>query len=433
VLIQPGSLGLTEGGASGSYSVSLLSPPASPVTINLSADPQLAVSPPSLVFTAANAPQSVSVSAPDDKVAQPSPNTVLVRQTASSADPLYAGTPVDPVSVTIAEADQASVVVNDGGGINLARGGSPGAYTVALTSKPLSPVTVSITPDPAVAVAPTSLRFDAGNWSVPQAVLVALAPGGSTADRTVVVANTVTSADPTYNGIAAAPARVHIAAVPASGYWLVASDGGIFSFGGAHFFGSTGSVHLNRPIVAAMASPTGSGYWLVASDGGIFAFGDAHFFGSTGSVHLNRPIVAAMASPTGSGYWLVASDGGIFAFGDAHFFGSTGSLNLNRPIVAAMASPPEAPLKAPDDSSGAGYWLVASDGGIFAFGDAHFFGSTGAIHLNQPIVAAIATPSGAGYWLVARDGGIFSFGDAHFFGSTGSLNLNQPIVAAMPR
>src|SRR5205085_6687139 len=86
VLIQPGSLALTEGGASGSYSVSLLSAPASPVTINLSADPQLAVSPPSLVFTAANAPQSVSVSAPDDKVAQPSPNTIFVRQAASSAD-----------------------------------------------------------------------------------------------------------------------------------------------------------------------------------------------------------------------------------------------------------------------------------------------------------------------------------------------------------
>ncbi|HEX9314021.1 MAG TPA: S8 family peptidase, partial [Actinomycetota bacterium] len=252
VLIQPSSLGLTEGGASGSYSVSLLSAPASAVTIDLSADPQLAVSPSSLVFTAANAPQSVSVSAPDDKVAQPSPNTVLIQQTASSADPLYAGTPVDPVPVTIAEADQASVVVNDGGGINLARGGGPGAYTVALTSKPLSPVTVAITPDPALGVAPTSLTFDAGNWSVPQAVLVALAPSGSPADRIVVVANTVTSADPAYNGIAAAPARVHIAAVPASGYWLVASDGGIFSFGDAHFFGSTGSVHLNQPIVAAM-------------------------------------------------------------------------------------------------------------------------------------------------------------------------------------
>src|SRR5207302_7061310 len=117
----------------------------------------------------------------------------------------------------IAEADQASVVVNDGGGINLARGGSPGAYSVALTSKPLSPVTVAITPDPAVAVAPTSLRFDAGNWSVPQGVLVALAPGGSTADRTVVVANKVTSGDPTYNGIAAAPRRARTAALSPPG------------------------------------------------------------------------------------------------------------------------------------------------------------------------------------------------------------------------
>ena len=29
-----------------------------------------------------------------------------------------------------------------------------------------------------------------------------------------------------------------------------------------------------------------------------------------------------------------------------------------------------------------------------------------------------ATPSGHGYWLVASDGGIFSFGDAHFYGCT---------------
>jgi hypothetical protein len=39
----------------------------------------------------------------------------------------------------------------------------------------------------------------------------------------------------------------------------------------------------------------------------------------------------------GHGYWLVAADGGIFAFGDAGFFGSTGSLILNKPIVG-MAS-----------------------------------------------------------------------------------------------
>jgi hypothetical protein len=39
-----------------------------------------------------------------------------------------------------------------------------------------------------------------------------------------------------------------------------------------------------------------------------------------------------------------------------------------------------------------GYWLVATDGGIFAFGDAVFHGSTGDIALNQPIVGMAVLP-----------------------------------------
>jgi ribosomal protein L24E len=123
------------------------------------------------------------------------------------------------------------------------------------------------------------------------------------------------------------------------------------------------------------------------------------------------------------GYWLVGRDGGIFAFGDAPFSGSTGNLHLNQPIVGMAANP-----------VGTGYWFVAADGGIFAFGDAKFFGSTGAMKLNKPIVGMAATPTGQGYYLVASDGGIFSFGDAKFRGSTGSIKLNKPIVgmAATP-
>jgi hypothetical protein len=78
--------------------------------------------------------------------------------------------------------------------------------------------------------------------------------------------------------------------------------------------------------------------------------------------------------------------------------------------------------------SGQGYWLVAADGGIFAFGDATFKGSTGNIKLAQPIVGIAATASGQGYWMVASDGGIFAFGDAPFKGSTGAIKLAQPIV-----
>jgi glucose/arabinose dehydrogenase len=201
------------------------------------------------------------------------------------------------------------------------------------------------------------------------------------------------------------------------GYWLVASDGGIFAFGDARFLGSTGGVRLARPVVGMAATPSGNGYWLVASDGGIFAFGDARFLGSTGAIQLAAPIVGMASTPSGNGYFLVASDGGVFAFGDARFLGSTGAIRLAAPIVG-MAS----------TLSGNGYWLVASDGGIFAFGDARFAGSTGALRLNRPVVGMAASRTGGGYWLVASDGGIFAFGDATFAGSTGALTLARPVV-----
>jgi hypothetical protein len=218
---------------------------------------------------------------------------------------------------------------------------------------------------------------------------------------------------------------------PVQGYWLVGSDGGVFAFGAAHYYGSLGNLKLNKPVVGMASTPDGKGYWLVASDGGIFTFGDAQYYGSTGNLVLNKPIVGMAASPDGRGYWLVASDGGIFAFGDAVFYGSVpGVLKpgqvLNKPIVAMTKTP-----------DGMGYLLVASDGGIFAFGDAHFWGSAANYHLVAPINGAVVTPAVAtlpnvgadsGYLLSAGDGGVFAFGNANFLGSAASLNLKKPIV-----
>jgi len=201
-------------------------------------------------------------------------------------------------------------------------------------------------------------------------------------------------------------------------YWLVASDGGVFAFGGLASLGSMGGQHLDKPIVGMAATADEQGYWLDASDGGIFAFGDAGFYGSMGGQPLNKPVVGMAATPDGGGYWLVATDGGIFAFGDAGFYGSTGSLTLNRPVVSMAAT-----------KDGKGYWLVASDGGIFAFGDASFHGSTGSLTLNRPVVSMAPSGGGGGYWLVASDGGIFAFGDAKFYGSEGGSPLAHPIVA----
>jgi hypothetical protein len=165
-------------------------------------------------------------------------------------------------------------------------------------------------------------------------------------------------------------------------------------------------------------TPTGAGYWLVASDGGIFSFGDAKFYGSTGAIKLNKPINGMAATPSGAGYWLTASDGGIFAFGDARFFGSTGAMKLNQPITGMAATP-----------SGAGYWLTASDGGIFSFGDAGFHGAAPSRPARgaRTVTGMVPSPTGGGYWQASTTGELLAFGDAPDFGA-GVSNLNHPIV-----
>jgi hypothetical protein len=81
------------------------------------------------------------------------------------------------------------------------------------------------------------------------------------------------------------------------------------------------------------ATPTGRGYWFVARDGGIFSFGDAGFHGSTGGVPLSQPIVALNATPSGHGYYFTGAGGSVYSFGDAGFCGSVGGLRINSPVV----------------------------------------------------------------------------------------------------
>lgn len=191
------------------------------------------------------------------------------------------------------------------------------------------------------------------------------------------------------------------------GYWLVGSDGGVFAFGNAGYYGSLPGLNIRVDnIVGMVPTKDGGGYWLVGSDGGVFAFGNAPFYGSMGGQHLNAPVVGIAATPDSGGYWLAAKDGGIFAFGNAPFYGSKGGQPLNAPVTDIAASP-----------TGKGYWMAAEDGGVFAYGDAGFFGSMAGKPLNGHITGMSATPNGYGYWLTGCDGGIFAFGNAPFTGS----------------
>ena len=185
-----------------------------------------------------------------------------------------------------------------------------------------------------------------------------------------------------------------------------------------------GTPPAGRPVTATSPRPAEgdrpSGEPRLSADGRVVAFQSAADNLVAGDTNSAPDIFVHDRTPV-RGYWLVAADGGIFAYGAADFAGSTGGTKLARPIVGMAAAP-----------TGYGYWLVASDGGVFAYGQARFFGSTGALRLAKPIVGLAATPTGAGYWLVASDGGVFAFGDAGFFGSTGSIKLAQPIVGLAP-
>ncbi|HUZ43452.1 MAG TPA: PQQ-binding-like beta-propeller repeat protein [Acidimicrobiales bacterium] len=124
------------------------------------------------------------------------------------------------------------------------------------------------------------------------------------------------------------------------------------------------------------------------------------------------------APVTNAGYWMTASGGAVYNFGDVASYGSeAGKVGPGGPVVG-MA--PTADAK--------GYWLAGASGAVYNFGDAGAYGSAAGRPLARPVVGMVATPDGHGYWLVASDGGVFSYGDAGFFGSTGAMRLNQPIV-----
>ena len=213
------------------------------------------------------------------------------------------------------------------------------------------------------------------------------------------------------------------------GYYLVGSDGGIFAFGGAQFYGSTGNLKLQRPVVGITVTVNEGGYWMVASDGGIFSFGDAGFYGSipglglapagtVGGKHLNAPIVGMVPSSDGGGYFMVASDGGIFAFGDAAFEGSCPGIGGCAGAAVAVAP----------DESGRGYWLITASGHIYTFGDATYYGAPGP--QNTPVTSMVRTTDGRGYWVLLANGSVYAYGNAVYWGGpTSSVGTSNSATA----
>jgi len=167
------------------------------------------------------------------------------------------------------------------------------------------------------------------------------------------------------------------------------------------------------------SSPSKLGYVVADQIGGIFAYGQPAFVGSLPErgVTPNAPVVDVVATATGKGYWEVAADGGVFAFGNAWWWGSMAGHDLNSPIIAMAATPTDG-----------GYWLLSADGGVFAFGNAWWYGSLVSRSIGTKAVGIAATPTGGGYWIASSNGAVYAFGNASWFGSMIGRKMNAPIV-----
>ena len=105
-----------------------------------------------------------------------------------------------------------------------------------------------------------------------------------------------------------------------AGYWLLSAGGGVSAFGDARLFGpaagsspagapspagSSPAAGPGSPIVDMAPTPDGLGYWLLAADGSVSSFGDATYAGARPSAAGGDPaekIVPARAT-TVTGWW----------------------------------------------------------------------------------------------------------------------------------
>jgi len=212
------------------------------------------------------------------------------------------------------------------------------------------------------------------------------------------------------------------------GYWLVASDGGIFSFGTAGFYGSIPGLgiapygsgaprSLNAPIIGMVPSADGGGYFMVGADGGVFTFGDAKFEGSCPGIGgcPGGAAVAVVPDGTGNGYWVVTQGGYVIPFGDAP---SPGEPAVSG-VVAAVRS-----------YDGGGYYLLYANGVVYSAGDAVNYGSAvNEVGGFNPASAIFTTSDGGGYWIASANGSVVTEGDAPYEGGANTLHLNGAIIA----
>ena len=192
------------------------------------------------------------------------------------------------------------------------------------------------------------------------------------------------------------------------GYATVTGLGAVAPHGDFVNRGSAANVQLLWVMVGATTTRNRGGYWMVAADGGVFSFGNARFHGSLG----------------GSAPELAGQRHGIDPIGQGLLARGVGRrhLHLRRralPRIDRRDAPQPAGRRDGADTERQGLLARRIRRRHLHVRRRASADRPARSRLVSPIVGMAPTPSGKGYWLVASDGGVFTFGDAHFYGSLG--------------
>ncbi|MBU44411.1 MAG: hypothetical protein CMN76_14415 [Spirochaetaceae bacterium] len=190
-IIQSGGSTTATEGATDSYTIALTAAPASPVTVTVNADAQTLVNggaSDALVFDSTcpgpqcwSTPQTVTVDAQDDAIAE-GPHSGTLTHSVASADASYSALTIADINVTITDNDTAGIsLVESGGSTDTTEAGATDTYTLVLNSEPTANVTITVNGDAQTLInggscgvpsASCDFVFSAVTWNVAQTVTI---------------------------------------------------------------------------------------------------------------------------------------------------------------------------------------------------------------------------------------------------------------------
>ncbi len=205
---------VAEASGTDTFDVGLTQVPTGTVTVTLTKTTlgtNFNIDKPTLTFTTGNwmIDQTVTVTGVNDDYDNGNRNGVI---TLSASGGGYNGV-VGTEDISITDDDTAGAIISQSSGNTaVTEGGAADTYSVRLTARPTTNVTVNFTYDNTeLSVSPTSLIFTTSNWSTAQTVSVTgVGDGIAEPTETHIIGHSSTSADTPFNGLAIAEVSVTV-------------------------------------------------------------------------------------------------------------------------------------------------------------------------------------------------------------------------------